>query len=285
MVSPVLIVVSGLSQGAIYALVALGLTIIYRSTTVVNFAHGAIFMLSALVAAVLIQSGTPYLLAVAAGLAVAVVVGVLIQTVVMNRILTQDHMTLVFATVAISFIIRGAATLYSVEIRGMPAVFGNTQMDIGGAVVSPQYVLTSAALVVVAAGFGYVLVGTKAGSLIRASTQSLRGAALVGIDVRRVFATTWAIGAGLAGLAGVLAAPTLLVGPSMGDRPLILGFAAMALGGFGSLLGAILAGLILGVLEQIANFYISTSLGDMIGFLVIAVVLVVRPSGLFGTLE
>lgn len=278
------IVVAGLGVGSVYALVAFGLTMIYRSTTVMNFAHGQVFMLGAVIALILIEDGMPYVLAILCSVAAAFVVGVLIEKVAMERLLNADHVVLVFATVAVGFIILGAVRYFSFDQRGMPPLIsGNVR--IGGAVIDPQYLLTLGVLAAISGTFAWVFLRTPVGRVARASTQSLRGAGLVGIDVRRVFTVMWGLGCAVAALGGILAAPTLSVSPDIGERPLILGFAVMALGGFGSFLGAVVGGLILGVVEQLAAFYVSTTLGDAIGFVVILLVLLIRPSGLFGTHE
>ncbi len=275
------ILVAGLGVGSVYALVALGLTMIYRSTTVMNFAHGQVFMVGAVVTLVLIDDGVPYLVAIACALALAFAIGVAIEKIALERLLNADHVVLVFATVAVGFIMLGTVRYFSFDQRGMPPLIeGN--VHIGGTVIDPHYLLTLGVLGLISAGFAYVFQRTQIGAVARASTQSLRGAGLVGIDVRRVFAVMWGIGCTVAALGGILAAPTLSVSPDIGERPLILGFAVMALGGFGSFLGAVVGGLILGLVEQMAAFYVSTTLGDAIGFVVILLVLLIRPSGLFG---
>jgi branched-chain amino acid transport system permease protein len=275
------IIVAGLGVGSVYSLVALGLTMIYRSTTVMNFAHGQIFMVGAVISLLLIESGWPYVLAIVCAVAAAFVIGVLIEKVALERLLHADHVVLVFATVAIGFIIVGAVRYFGFDQRGMPPLVGGT-IHVGGSVVEPQYLVTLGALAIISAGFAWVFLRTGVGRVARASTQSLRGAGLVGINVHGVFATMWGVGCAVAALGGILAAPMISVSPDIGNRPLILGFAVMALGGFGSFLGAVVGGLILGVVEKLAAFYVSTTLGDAIGFVVILLVLLIRPSGLFG---
>lgn len=275
------IIVAGLGVGSVYAMVALGLTMIYRSTTVMNFAHGQVFMLSAVIALLLIERGMPYVLAIVCSVAAAFVLGVLIEKVALERLLNADHVVLVFATVAVGFIILGAVRYFSFDQRGMPPLVGGS-IRVGSAVIDPQYLITLGVLAVISGAFAWVFLRTPMGRVARASTQSLRGAGLVGINVQRVFATMWGVGCAVAGLGGILAAPTISVSPDIGARPLILGFAVMALGGFGSFLGAVVGGLILGVVEKLAAFYVSTTLGDAIGFVVILLVLLIRPSGLFG---
>ena len=276
------VLIAGLGQGSIYALLALGLTLIYRSTTTLNFAHGALFMLGAFVALELITSGVNYALAVVLTLVLMAVLGLVIDKLAFQPLLKKDHVTQVFATVAVSFIVVGAVRFVTVDQRGMPPMLGDGYLHVGDVVINTQYVMMIVALVVVSMILTFFFQRTRIGLIIRASTTSIRGADLVGINVKRVFGIMWAVGCLLAGLAGILAAPTLLVGPDVGNTPLIVGLVAMTLGGFGSIPGAVLGGLLMGLLEATANFYVSTQLGAVSGFVVVLVLLVVRPEGILG---
>ena len=280
------VLVSGLGQGSVYALVALGLTLIYRSTTTLNFAHGALFMLAPFIALALYVRGTPLLFSIVVALLAVAILGWVVDKMAFEPLLEKDHITQVFATVAIGFIITGAVRYVTVDQHAMPPFLGNdAYVDVLGAKVSTQYFVMIAALVLTSLALAYFFLRTQLGLIIRACTGNLRGASLVGINVRRVFGLMWALGALLAGLAGVLAAPTLLVGADIGNRPLIIGLAAMALGGFGSIPGAVLGGLLMGLLEVFGAFYISTQLGDVTGLLVILLLLLVRPTGILGSSE
>ncbi|HEY9477861.1 MAG TPA: branched-chain amino acid ABC transporter permease [Microbacteriaceae bacterium] len=277
------VLIAGFGQGSIYALMALGLTLIYRSTTTLNFAQGALFMLGAFLTLELIMAGVPYLLAIGLALVILAVLGLTIDKLAFQPLLKKDHVTQVFATVAISFIIVGAVRFVTVDQRGLPALLGGKgYLEIGGAVINTQYLMMIASLIVVGLLLAYFFQRTRIGLIIRACTDNLRGADLVGINVKRVFAIMWGLGAVLAGLAGILAAPTLLVSPDVGNTPLVIGLVAMALGGFGSIPGAVIGGLLMGLLEQVANFYVSTQLGAVAGFLVVLVLLIVRPNGIMG---
>ena len=276
---------SGLSQGAVYGLMALGLTFIYRSTTVLNFAHGESFMLGAFITVATIEEGIPYVPAMLIAIVSVFVAGVLIEKVAFEPLLERDHVTQVFATVAVSFIIKGLVRRVTVDERGVPPLLDMDFIRVGTAVLNPQHLLTASTLLVVSVFFGYLFLRTGLGRILRASTESLRGAMLVGIDVRRVFAAMWGAGAAVGAISGILAAPTLLFSPDIGGRPLLLGFAAMALGGFGSFVGAVVGGVLLGLIQVAAGFYVSTTLGDLSGFLLIFLVLLVRPQGIFRTGE
>jgi branched-chain amino acid transport system permease protein len=280
------ITVSGLSQGALYGLMALGLTVVYRASTVLNFMHGQNFMVAALVAYFAITFwNLPYVVAIILALAAVFVLGLIIDRIAYRPLLNAPHLTQVFATIAISFMLIGSARMFIGDERPMPPILGGAFWDIAGARVNPQHLITAAVLLVTAVLFAWVFRRTHIGLILRASTQSPRGAALVGIDVRRITAMMWGVGGVLGGMAGILAAPFLLVNADMGIRPLILGFAAMTLGGFGTFPGAVIGGLIVGLTEVGAGFYISTRLGDAAGFALILIVLLLRPGGLFGIRE
>lgn len=277
------VLISSLGQGSVYALLALGLTLIFRSTTTVNFAHGSLFMLGAFVALELLILGAPYLLAVVGSLIFMAILGWIIDKVAFEPLLKKDHVTQVFATVAVSFIVTGVARYLTVDQRGMPPIFGDAAyIQTSGLAINTQHLAMIASLIIVSLLLGYFFRRTKIGLVIRACTSNLRAADLSGINVKRVFAIMWGLGAALAGLAGILAAPTLLVGPDIGNRPLVIGLAAMALGGFGSIPGALIGGLAMGLLEGFSGFYISTQLGAVAGLVVVLALLIARPNGLMG---
>jgi len=280
------VAVSGLAQGAIYALVALGLTVVYRATTVMNFMHGESFMLGAFLTLAMITAWKiPMLLAIPLALLGVFLVGILVDKVGFEPLLKAPHLAQVFATIALSFIIKGIVRFFSVDERPLPAIMGFTVLRFGEVVVRPQDLITASAMLVATLFLAYVFWKTHIGLIMRAGTQTLRGCALVGIDVKRLFSLMWGVGAGLGALAGIMAAPMLLVYADMGGRPLMLGWAGMTLGGFGTFPGAIVGGVLVGVLEVAAGYYVSTTLGDVAGFAVILIVLLIRPQGIFGSRE
>lgn len=280
------VLVSGLAQGAVYALVGLGLTVIYRSTTVLNFMHSESFMLGAFTTLVMVTFWEiPMLVAIPIAVAAVFLVGVLVDKVGFEPLMEAPHLAQVFATIALSFVIKGIVRFFTIDERPLPAIAGFTVLRIGEAVVRPQDLITAAVLLTATLLLAFVFWRTHIGLIIRAATQTLRGCALVGINAKRLFTLMWGVGGALGGLAGILAAPSLLVYPDMGGRPLMLGWAGMTLGGFGTFPGAIVGGVLVGLLEVAAGYYVSTALGDVAGFAVIFVVLLVRPQGMFGSRE
>jgi branched-chain amino acid transport system permease protein len=274
--------ISGLSEGAIFALLALGLAVVYRATTVLNFSHGINFVLGAFFALLFTKYlDWPLWISALAAIACVFVVGALFQKLVMNRLIKADHLSQVFATVAFLFIIQGLVRYFIVVPERLPPVLGSEPLRLGEFVIGRQYLAAMVVLVLVVILTALLFRFTSAGRMLRATTQSLRGATQVGIDTRAVFLITWALAAALGALAGVLAGPIYLVSADMGTRALIIAFAGMTLGGFGSIPGAVVGSLIAGVTVVLAGTYLSTTLGDAAGFALILLVLVFRPQGLF----
>jgi branched-chain amino acid transport system permease protein len=281
------LILSGISQGSIYALVALGMTVVYRATGVVNFAHGEFFMLGAFVVYVLIQvAGLPFYAAAPLAIIVMFYTGKAIERLLVRPIALSPHIIIAMMTVAISYLARGIARVFwGSEVLPMPAVFSMPPIEIGTLVFTSQDVIITAVTMLLVLGFFLFFHHTRFGRIAQAASASPRGAALVGINVDAFSGNMWGIAAALGAVAGILVAPVTLLYPDMGAQTLIRAFAAMTLGGFGNLGGAIAGGLAMGVLEQLAGGYVSTALIDVFAFMVIIAVLIIRPNGLFGRAE
>ena len=281
------LILSGIAQGSIYALVALGMTALFRATTVVNFGHGELFMLGAFVLYVLLNVvGAPFLPAAVLGLAVMFFVGMGIERVLMRPMANAPHISLAMMTVAYSFLFRGIArAFWGREVLPMPPVFSYPPIFVAGVVITTQDLVITGMTLFFVVVFFIFFQKTKFGRIAQAASANPRGASLVGINVPLFHSTMWGVAAALGALAGILVAPITLLYPDMGAIILIKAFAAMTLGGFGNLGGAVVGGLMMGVMEQLAGGYISTALIDIFAFLVIIVVLLVRPAGLFGRVE
>jgi len=281
------LVVSGIGQGSIYALVALGMTILFRVTTVVNFAHGELFMFSAFVIYLLLNAfDVPYLLAALAAILVLFVLGSVVERVLMRPIRHAPHMALAMMTVALSYLLRGVVRMgWGGDVRSLPPMFTFDPVMLGTVVLAAQDIVTIGATLLLVAGFFVLLQRSRFGKLAQAATDSPRGAALIGLNVPGFHRTMWGVAAAMAAIAGILVAPVTLLYPDMGAQVLVRAFAAMTLGGFGNLGGAVAGGLLMGVLEQLAGFYVSTAMIDIASYIVIIVVLLSRPAGLFGRVE
>ena len=280
------LLVSGLANGGIYALVAMGLVVVYKATTVVNFAHGEGFMLAGFLAYTLyVGVGLPYAVALVAAVVGAGLLGVLTERLAFRPLIRGSVVSLVLATTGFSFVLKGSARYlwggYGGDVA-FPPVFAFEPLRVGDLVLTAQSLIVLAGAVATMLAFLLFFRYTRLGKMMRATAENQRAAALVGIRVERISAITWGVGVALGGVAGVLAAPLTLLYPDMGGPLLIRAFAAALLGGLGNLVGAVVGGLSLGVIENLAGGYIDTSLVDVSPFVLIILVLLLRPQGLFG---
>jgi branched-chain amino acid transport system permease protein len=282
-------IASGIVTGCVYALIALSLVIVYKSSDVINFAAGEMVMVGGYLGMfALLWLGLPYI-AIFPFAAVAIfIVGALFDRVVLSRAVGRSvpgHSVLVamiIATVGLSYVLRGIARLipYTEEVRRLPPISSGAPIFLGPVVLQRQDVaIVLAALVIMAALWAFFSF-TMIGKALRATSQNPRAAALVGIPVRQMSMTAWGIAAALAGIAGILLAPKLLLTPDMGVI-IILALAAAIIGGFVSLPGCVVGGVALGIVQNLIGVYISSRAISLAPFLVIMIVLLVRPQGLF----
>jgi branched-chain amino acid transport system permease protein len=278
------LVVSGLAQGVVYALVALSMTMVYRATTVVNFGHGDLVMGGAFVVYVLVvYARLPYLLGGLLALAILFGLGMALHQGLMRRIMSGPHLAIAMMALAVGYALRGGARmLWGREVLPFPRIFPDRAWALGDVVVTGDNLIVSGTVLGLMAVLFVLFNVTRTGRLLRAVFQSQRGAALVGLNVDAVHRLMWGAGAALAALGGVLLAPITLLYPDMGVWVLVRGFAAMTLGGFGTLHGAVLGGLVLGVVELVLGAYVSTAFIDISAYVVAIAVLLLRPDGLFG---
>lgn len=281
------LVVSGLVQGCIYAVVALGMSVLFRSTGVVNFGYGAFFMAGAFALYVFAEvMGLGFVLAFVAAIIVLALAGMAFERVLVRPIIHGPHVTVAMMTVAISYLLTGTARFFwGQEVLPMPPVFDLPPIFVGNVVLTAQDLLIVAGCLVLVAAFFVFFSRTRLGKLMQAASQVPRGASLVGINVPGFHMVMWGVAAAIAAIAGALVAPVTLLYPDMGAHLLVKAFAAMTLGGFGHLGGAVLGGLLIGLAEQLAGGYISTTLIDIFAYLVIIAVLIVFPHGLLGRKE
>ncbi|MDR7539826.1 MAG: branched-chain amino acid ABC transporter permease [Armatimonadota bacterium] len=275
-----------MSAGALYGLMALGLALIYKTTDIVNFGHGDMAMISTFVAyALLVQLGWPTMLAFAGALAFAVLLGVLIERVVMRpaRDRRATVLGLVVATLGLALILNGVAGLvWGHDVKSFPYAVTGPPLRAGNILVPLDQVLNLAVSLGLAAVLYLFFRYSTLGIAMRATISNRTAALLMGIPVNRVFAVSWGIGVGLGAVAGVLATPALFLEPNRMVDLLIKGFAAAVLGGLTSLPGAVLGGLCLGILENLVGAFISIELKATFAFLLIVLVLAIRPQGLLG---
>jgi branched-chain amino acid transport system permease protein len=283
------VTVDGVATGSIYGALALALVLIFRSTGVVNFAQGEMAMFSTFIAWGLHAGGVPLGLAILTTLALSFVGGMLIERVVIRHFEGGDVLTLVIVTLGLFILLNSlAGWIWGFGNRSFPSIFGDSTADVGGVRLSVESLgIVSILLAVV--GLLYLLFQhTKIGLAMRASALSPSSSELVGIRVGRMLMLGWGLAATLGALAGVLVAPRLFLDVNLMGGVLIYAFAAAALGGFDSPLGAVIGGWIIGVTENWAGTYvdfIGSDLKILVPLAIIFAVLLIRPAGLFGTRE
>jgi branched-chain amino acid transport system permease protein len=274
---------SGVTSGAIYALVALGFAIIYNASHVINFAQGEFVMIGGMAAAALVELGFPLPLAIGLSITAATAVGLLLEKLAIEPARNASVVTLIIITIGASILLRGLATLvWDKKIHRLPAFSGETPLAIGNATLLPQvlWVLGASAAAVLA--LGWFFRHTLAGKAILAVSYNRLAAQLMGISVRRTLAASFALSAALGALAGVLVAPIAFTSWDSGVMLGLKGFAAAILGGLGSSAGAVAGGLALGLIEALGAGYLSSAYKDVFAFLIILAALVFLPNGLLG---
>ncbi len=274
---------NGMAIGAIYALVALGLVLTYKATEVLNFAHGDVLMASSFVGwGLIVGLGWPFWIAALATVAIAAALSWLIDARVMRLIVGQPQFAGVMLTIAIAFMLRGLVSMaFGPESRTYPTPWTGQKTQFGGVVVSDLSLVIIAAAMIITLALFWFLKKTVLGVAIQAASQNQLAAYLSGIRVKRVTSLVWAISGAIAAICGLLLAPIALV--DIGLWIVVLkALAAVVLGGFGSIPGAILGGLLLGVIEQFSGVYLPTGFKDAMAYLVLIGVLILWPRGLLG---
>lgn len=280
-------VFNGLVAGSFYALLALGLAVIFGMLKVVNFAHGAVYMLGAFGAFLLLdQAGLPFWVALPVVPLVLGVLGMVVERLVVHRLVSLDPIYNLLLTYGLSLIIQDAFRL-KYGVSGEPysppdALTGTLDLGLFHYPTYPVFVLGVS--VITCLVVWYLLARTRIGMTIRAATERPELSRALGINVGRWVTPVFGFGIALAGFSGVLAAPTRSVNPIMGDSVIIVVFAAVVIGGLGSILGSVVAGFGIGVIQSLGNVYAS-SVSQVLVFIVMAVVLLIRPAGLFGREE
>ena len=277
---------TGLSAGSLYALVALGIVLIYRSTRVLNFAHGNIATIATFVSFSLLSNKYSFPVALAASLLTGAAVGVVFYFVVLVKAQREgaNLLSMVILTLGLALILEGVVVyVWGAEPVSLPFPISDTKTYKVGLVVVSQLSLAT-----MAAGFGgsvllYLLVQrTRLGLAMRATSENVMAAQTLGIPTRLVLSMSWGVASALGVVAGVFLAPALLLDPFFMLDPFLKGFAAAVLGGLNSLPGAVVGALILGVAESLTGAYLSIQFKNTLAFVVIIVVLLVRPEGLLG---
>ncbi len=278
--------INGISLGSIYAIIALGYTMVYGIAKMLNFAHGDVIMVGAYIAFYSISYfGMPALPALLLSIAVCTMLGIIIEKLAYKPLRNATSLAVLITAIGVSYFLQNAALLlWTSNTKVFPNIFANIgAIKIGSVQIAPVTLVTVFANIVIMLVLTLFTSKTKMGKAMRAVSEDKGAATLMGINVDRTISLTFAIGSGLAAIAGVLlctAYPTLM--PTTGAMPGIKAFTAAVFGGIGSIPGAMLGGILLGVIEIFAKAYISTQLSDAIVFAVLIIVLIVKPSGLLG---
>ncbi len=276
--------VSGASMGSVYALVALGLVLLYRTTRILNFAHGDLGVAGTFVAYTLLtQLRLPFGLAFPLALVAAAVIGMLVYLLLVRPAKNQTELGLLILTLGLALALGGLdALVFGTDNKLVPTVVADRIIRFGGVSLSLVSIVTSLLGVVLMLALWALLSFTKLGVAMRAVAQREDVAEAMGLPVRTVLMATWAAAAVLAAAAALLFAPTTLLNPNMMLDPLSKGFVAAVIGGMNSLPGAVVGAYILGVLELLVGLYVSLEFKASFAFLVVVIVLVLRPHGLLG---
>lgn len=274
---------SGITVGATYALAALGFTLIYNASNVINFAQGEFIMLGGMLVFYFLQTGLPMPVAILLAIMVPAAVGMLLEKFAIEPARDADVVTLIIITIGASLAIRGVVQVWLGKgTHSYPAFSGSDPIIIGGATLLPQslWVLGITALVVVA--LWYFFSRTLAGKAILATSCNPLAAKLVGVNTQWVLLVSFALSAALGAIGGVLLTPITLTSYDVGILLGLKGFVAVVVGGLGSGLGAVIGGLLVGIIEAMAAGYISSAYKDAVPFVLILVILFFLPRGIFG---
>ena len=285
---------SGIVTGCVYALVALSLVIVYKSTDVVNFAGGELLMLGGYLGLLaLLYFELSYPLMVIAVIVAMYVIGALFERITLGTVRGRrysknaeaDLVPMVVATIGLGYLLKGAVRVvpYTEEVRRLPPLLSGPPIFVGDVILQQQDVAIIAATVVIMLALTVFFGWTRIGKALRATSQNPRAAALIGIPVKSMRMIAWGLAASLAGIAGILLSPKLLMTPDMGNV-VMLAFAAAIIGGFSSLVGCVVGGVILGVVQNFIGILFSPQAMSVTPFFVIMLILVLRPQGLFGEL-
>lgn len=274
---------SGVTVGAVYALVALGFTIIYNASDVVNFAQGEFVMLGGMITVFASAAGLPVPLAALIAIVVTAGVGVALNKLAIEPARGAPVASLIIITIGASIFIRGLAQLiFDKQVHRFPGFSGDDPIRIGGATILPQSLWVVAGALAVFVALWLFFTRTLTGRAVLATANNRLAAALVGINAKYIMTLSFAMSAAIGALAGVLVTPITLTSYDVGIPLALKGFAAAILGGMGNPFGALIGGLLLGLLELLTAGYISSSYKDAAAFIVILLLLFLRPQGLFG---
>jgi branched-chain amino acid transport system permease protein len=277
--------INGLSVGSVYALIALGYTMVYGIARMINFAHGDIIMVGAYVLYICYSTlGLPGIVSVLITIVFCSLLGITIEKIAYKPLRKAPSLAVLITAIGMSFLLQALSLLiFGANPITFPSVVKVAPIHFGSITVSGITIITFVVTLICMIGLTYFVNNTKAGSAMRAASEDKGAAELMGINVNRTISMVFAIGSALAGVAGFLyISQYQALMPTLGALPGIKAFVAAVLGGIGNIPGAMLGGIMLGIIESLSKAYISTQLADAIVFGILVIVLIVKPSGLLG---
>ena len=279
------LVISGIAQGCIYGLIALGFVLIYKATETVSFAQGELMMLGAFCGlACMTFLGFPFWLSVLSTIAAMATFGVLLERLVIRPILGQPAFSVVMLTIGIGYVARGLITMIpgiGTDTHTLAVPYKDQVWNLGPLLLNVEQMVVIASTAVLSGVLYLVFRHSKVGVAMQASSQNQLAACYMGIPVKRLNGLVWGLASAVAAIAGLLLAPITFVHANMGFIGL-KAFPAAVVGGFGSLPGAIVGGLVIGIVESLSGFYLPDGFKDVAAYVVVLIMLMVKPNGLFG---
>ncbi len=280
------VLVAGVSLGCVYGLIALGFVLIYKATEVINFAQGDLMMIGMFIAFTFLNVlEMPYWLGLVCTCASMALIGMLLERSLLRPMIGEPAFAVLMLTVGLGFVLRAiAGGVWGVEPKNLHNPFSGNVLSLGEVIMGYENLAMILGTALLCAALGLYFRHTRIGVSMQAASQNQLAAVLVGISVNRVTSLAWALSAGIAGFAGVLLAPVSLFDPQVGFIG-IKAFAAAIIGGLGSLSGAMIAGIAIGVIEQFAQIALPTSIATSSPYLLMLIMLVLRPGGLFASIQ
>lgn len=277
-------VANGLANGMAYVLIATGLTLVFGVLRMVNFAHGEFYMIGAFTTYYAISLlGFGFFPSMAIAALVGAAMGLLANALLFWPLRKEHEFTILLVSLGLSqFLLNGAEHFFGAAPKYINSYYADEMLEIGQVVITWQRVLILVISIAVLAALAAFIKHSTMGKMMRATAQNRDGALLTGVNVRQVYRFTFALSCGLAGLAGALVGPTTMLFPHVGSWAVLKGFIVVVIGGLGSVPGALVAGLGLGVVEALVGGYISLGAAEAVGYAAIILVLLFRPAGLFG---
>jgi branched-chain amino acid transport system permease protein len=274
---------SGITSGSVYALVAIGFTLVFSATQIINFAQGQMVMLGGMLGVTLYKAGLPLWVCFLGAVVIVALISMGMEEVAIRPLMKKGVLAQIIATVGASFVLEtGAMLIWGRDAKGLPAFSGEQPINVGQATITPQALWVVGLTVVVVVGLTIFYRKSLFGTAVRACAVNPDAARLQGVSYRRVVLFTFALTGAIAAAAGVTVTPISFVSYSSGTLLGLKGFAAATLGGLGNPLGAVVGGFALGIIEALGVGVVSAGYKDAIAFVILLLVLFIRPAGLLG---